>query len=371
MKKLIFKKIIKDVNVFFLLAIFCTGIIIWIVQAVNFLDIVSEDGHGFSIYFLYTFLNLPKIIGKILPFIFLITLLNIIIKYEVNNELIIYWFLGIRKLNFIHKILRISIYYFLIQFFLTTYLIPLSLEKARLLFKTSGVELFVSTIKEKKFIDTVSNLTIFIEEKKGNQLKKVMLKETISIDESQIIFSKRGEIITNNNNKYLILYNGKIINLINNSQNIIDFSEFKFDLSKYNSKTITMTKIQEKSSMFLLNCLNKVLENSEYNSGDQSCESRQKKNMIEELFKRIYSPIYIILIALVSSLAIINSKNDKRYSLFNIVIFLVGVVMIVISEISLSYSSLNATGTFLYILFPLVSFLIIYLFLINKFKKDY
>ena len=67
MKKLIFKKIIKDVNVFFLLAIFCTGIIIWIVQAVNFLDIVSEDGHGFSIYFLYTFLNLPKVIGKILP----------------------------------------------------------------------------------------------------------------------------------------------------------------------------------------------------------------------------------------------------------------------------------------------------------------
>ena len=62
MEKLIFTKIIKDINIFFILAIFCTGIIIWVVQAVNFLDIISEDGHGFGIYFFYTILNLPKII---------------------------------------------------------------------------------------------------------------------------------------------------------------------------------------------------------------------------------------------------------------------------------------------------------------------
>ena len=111
MEKIIFKKFTKDINIFFILAIFCTGIIIWVVQAVNFLDIISEDGHGFGIYFFYTILNLPKVISKILPFIFLITLLNIIIRYEANNELIIYWLLGIRKLHFVHKILKVSIYY--------------------------------------------------------------------------------------------------------------------------------------------------------------------------------------------------------------------------------------------------------------------
>ena len=368
MEKIIFKKFTKDINIFFILAIFSTAIIIWVVQAVNFLDIISEDGHSFGLYFIYTFLNLPKIISKILPFIFLVSLLNIIIKYEANNELIIYWLLGVNKIIFIHKILKISLYYFVIQIFLTAYLVPLSLEKARSFFKTSNVDLFTSIIKEKKFIDTVKDLTIFIEERNGNQLKKIMLKEKISDKESQIIVSKTGEIINSDINKNLILYDGKIINLINDSQNIITFSEFKFDLTRHGTKTITMTKIQESSSKNLLNCLNKVISNPKYNSGDQSCEFVQKQNMTEELFKRIYSPIYIILIALVSSIAVINSKNNKKYLLINILIFLSGVALVIISEISLGYSALNIAGTFLYIFFPIIIFLLIYICLIYNLK---
>jgi len=368
MEKIIFKKFTKDINIFFILAIFSTAIIIWVVQAVNFLDIISEDGHSFGLYFIYTFLNLPKIISKILPFIFLVSLLNIIIKYEANNELIIYWLLGVNKIIFIHKILKISLYYFVIQIFLTSYIVPLSLEKARSFFKTSNLDLFTSIIKEKKFIDTVKDLTIFIEERNGNQLKKIMLKEKISNKESQIIVSKTGEIINSGINKNLILYDGKIINLIDNNQNIITFSEFKFDLTRHGTKTITMTKIQESSSRNLLNCLNKIISNPKYSSGDQSCEFVQKKNMTEELFKRIYSPIYIILIALVSSIAVINSKNNKKYLSINILIFLSGIALVIISEISLGYSSLNITGTFLYIFFPITIFLLIYTCLIYNLR---
>ena len=54
------KKLILDINVFFLIAILCTATVIWVIQAVNFLDIISEDGHAFKVYFLYTVFNLPK-----------------------------------------------------------------------------------------------------------------------------------------------------------------------------------------------------------------------------------------------------------------------------------------------------------------------
>ena len=90
--------------------------------------------------------------------------------------------------------------------------------------------------------------------------------------------------------------------------------------------------------------------------------------MTEELFKRIYSPIYIILIALVSSIAVINSKNNKKYLSINILIFLSGIALVIISEISLGYSSLNITGTFLYIFFPITIFLLIYTCLIYNLR---
>ena len=76
MKKLIFKKFLKDLTSFLLLVSLSIGLIVWVVQAVNFLDFVSEDGHGFRVYFLYTLLNLPKILSRILPFIFFVSLLT-------------------------------------------------------------------------------------------------------------------------------------------------------------------------------------------------------------------------------------------------------------------------------------------------------
>ena len=54
MKKLIFKKISKDISLFFLITSVSISVIIWIIQEVNFLDIISEDGHGLKFYFLYT-----------------------------------------------------------------------------------------------------------------------------------------------------------------------------------------------------------------------------------------------------------------------------------------------------------------------------
>ena len=95
MKKLIFKKFLKDLTGFLLLVSLSIGLIVWVIQAVNFLDFVSEDGHSFKVYFFYTLLNLPKIFSRILPFIFFVSLFYMIIKYENNNELIIFWTIGI------------------------------------------------------------------------------------------------------------------------------------------------------------------------------------------------------------------------------------------------------------------------------------
>ena len=128
MKKLIFKKFAKDVFQFFLLVSISISLIIWVIQAVNYLDIVTEDGHGFRVYFLYTLLSLPKIFSKILPFIYFISLFYIILKYENENELIIFWTIGIKKIEFVNILLKFSIFYLLLQLLFTTYIVPNTLD---------------------------------------------------------------------------------------------------------------------------------------------------------------------------------------------------------------------------------------------------
>ena len=94
--------------------------------------------------FPWTKIAIKKIISKILPFVFLISLINIFVKYELNNELIIFWLLGINKIKFTNTILKISVLYFFLQLSLTSFFVPYSLDKARSFFRNSNVDLFTS-----------------------------------------------------------------------------------------------------------------------------------------------------------------------------------------------------------------------------------
>ena len=68
MKKILFRKLLLDYMSFFLIALFSSSIIIWVFQAVNFLDIMIEDGRDYMVYINYSLLNFPKILSKLFLF---------------------------------------------------------------------------------------------------------------------------------------------------------------------------------------------------------------------------------------------------------------------------------------------------------------
>ena len=141
-KNLIFKKLFKDITNFFLLMLGSISLIVWVIQAVNFLDFVTEDGHGLMIYFKYTALNLPKIISRLVPIIFFISLFYILNKYEDNNELKIFWLTGVQRKEFINKIISYSLLFTLILLVLKVFLVPSSQYKARTYIQDSNIDFF-------------------------------------------------------------------------------------------------------------------------------------------------------------------------------------------------------------------------------------
>ena len=119
MKKLLFRKLLEDYMSFFLLALLCTGIVIWVFQAVNFLDIIIEDGRDYLVYLKFSLLNFPKILSKIFPFIMFFSLFYVTIKYELKNELIIFWNFGVHKIELVNFIVKISLLLMTIQILLS------------------------------------------------------------------------------------------------------------------------------------------------------------------------------------------------------------------------------------------------------------
>ena len=378
MKKLIFKKFAKDVFQFFLLVSISISLIVWVIQAVNFLDFVTEDGHGFKVYFLYTLLSLPKIFSKILPFIYFISLFYIILKYENENELIIFWSIGIKKIEFVNVLLKFSIFYLILQLLFTTYIVPTTLDKARSYIRGSNVDLFSSIIQEKKFIDAVKNLTIFVEKKNSNgDLKNIFLKEKIGKNESQTIIAKSGKIQKFNNNNTLLLFDGKIININNRKINSFEFSKTEINLSKFTTKTTMHPKIQEIRTYDVLSCIVRLKNfNNGYisnffatNKKLNNCIEKNLKDTFQEIFKRLISPFYLLTLCSIACVIIIKSKDDYEFLKHKFVLFVLGVITIIISEISIKYSSASTIQNIHIFSLPVLFLIIIYLYIKFKLKK--
>ena len=378
MKKLIFRKFAKDVFQFFLLVSISFSLIVWVIQAVNFLDIIIEDGHGFSVYFLYTLLSLPKIFSKILPFIYFVSLFYVILKYENDNELIIFWSIGIKKIEFINVLLKFSIFYLILQLLLTTYIVPITLDKARSYIRTSNVDLFSSIVQEKKFIDTVKNLTIFVEEKNNNgDLINIFLKEKIGKNKYQTIIAKKGKIKKYDTKSTLLLFDGKIINNNNHKINSFEFSRTEVNLSKFETKTTTHPKIQEIGSYDVLACIVRLknLNNNFFsnffttNKKLNNCIPGNLKDSFQEILKRFISPLYLLTLSLIACLIIIKSKDDYNYFKYKFGLFIFGVITIIISEVSIKYSSANIIQNINIFSLPILFLITIYLYLKIKLKK--
>ncbi len=378
MKKTIYKSFIQEFLKIFFLSLFALTLIVWIMQAVNYLDFVSEDGHGFKVYFTYTILSLPKILSRLMMFVFFISLFYSLYKMEEKNELIIYWINGIKKISVKRFIISLSLIFLSFQLLLNIFITPKSQDLARSYLRDSNIDFFPSLIKEKKFIDIVSNLTIFVENKnEDGSFENIFLKEYNGSSNYQIIFAKYGKIKTDNNVIALELNNGNIIDRVNDEEKIISFDTTIFNLSKYQTKTITQQKIQEVNTLFLLNCLNNIRNNKDieylniYRADHQlKCNNQIIKTYYEELFKRIVHPFYIPLLAVIAALAMLDTKNIYNYSIKRIYLFLIGFAVIVFGEISVKYTSENLQSNLNFVLVPIVLFIIINIFFNIKSQKN-
>ena len=375
MKKILFQKFIKDTFKLFITIAFVIGLIVWVIQAVNFLDFVTEDGHSLYVYFSYSALNFPKMVHRILPFVFFISIFYQIIKYESKNELLIFWTNGVKKIQFINVVIFYSLLVTIFQIFLGSFISPYSQNEARTFIRTSNVDFFPALIKEGKFIDTVSNLTIFIESKDefGNY-KNIFLKDLVSGQQSenfQIIYAKKGRLINSDNNRFFELYEGEMINKENKKITNLTFDKIDFNLSKYTSKSTTYPKIQEVPSSDIIKCLYLNHKNKISDFDDTAflqCKIESMNAIKQEFLKRFYKPFYLPLLSLISCLLILKSKENDDYDKFKIFLFMIIFFTIVISELSLRFSTNGQIGMYFFLMFPLLTFITIYLSLRSKVK---
>ena len=372
MKNRIYNYIFYEFIRYFAVVLFAFTAIIWTIQAINFLDLVTDDGHAFKIYLLYSFLTIAKVLTKLIPFSFLIASMLTILKLDKDNELILLWTSGLNKIHIVNLIFRISLLFMFIQFIMSSIITPKVLNFSRILLKNSELQFVPSLLKEKQFNDTVEGLTIFVDKKHANgTYENIFIRDDGKIltnisSGSSTIFAKAGYVVNDRSN--LILLNGNIQKLESDGNvSIVKFEKTTLNLSGLSTKTISETKIQETSTLDITQCIQGKIINT------HNCNYQDEKSMKDsriEMNKRFGIPFFIPLIGLITCFLLSPRRERKNSTTYKYIYFFIGFALLVCSEITVRYSGNSWNHTFIYYLIPIGLLPLVYLRLIKQFKYE-
>ncbi|MDC0370155.1 LptF/LptG family permease, partial [Pelagibacteraceae bacterium] len=320
LKNKIYNYIFNEVIKTFFIVLFAFTVIAWAARAVNFLDLIVDNGVSFKTYMLYTGFQLSNILTKFVPVSFLLALTLSIIKLKKNNELLILWLTGIKKYKIINFFFFLSVLILIFQFTLGTIITPYLLQKSRILISSTPVQILSTVIKSNTFSDSFEGTTIYTEKKTSrNELEKITI-----IDYSKNFQSlssnpeKTSEVIIVANTGLidktkLYLKNGIIqTKTSDNKLENISFETLELPLDSLSTRTIKKLKLQEISTKTLFNCLN----NSDLNEEIACPRNNISKNVTETLSRRMGMPLYIPFVSLIMSFLLISNLRKTKFVIY-------------------------------------------------------
>ena len=359
--------IIKEILLsFFLLVTLLTGIL-WLGQGLRHIDLLTSDNISFVSYISYIVMLIPKITTLTIPISLFLTVLVTLNRIRTESELVILWASGESSASILLKpILLISLSIFFIYFLITISITPYSLNEIRqkiIEIRSSGIN--SSILQERKFISPTDNLTIFIQERNGNEIDNLLIHDLKNKNKPQTYIAQKGEFISNENTKLLRLYNGSIQIFNKSDQRIseIEYDTYDLDLSPY-SKVESNHRYSDE--LFTLEIYNNL-----------KSKSLQELNIYEreqfaEINNRIISPLYLICLSILPLLILNYLKSPNSSSV--IPISIVSLIALLIKILEILLANLLIENNYLVYLnyFVPLFFLILFLILIyfdNPFLK--
>lgn len=326
------------------------SLLLWVTSAAKFLYLVTDTGLSIYSYAQYIAYQLPKVTSQVILISYPISIFLVLIKFQNNKEIEIYWLSGISKIEISKLILKLSLILSLISMLLFVFLAPYTSYLSRSVIANSEFSLINSLVKKNNFNSPVKDLTIYVH-KNDNQgnLEKIYIFEN-----DKTIISKRGRVLNIDDKRYLELLNG-VIHQKDGGGNIttINFEKTMYDFTKYKSDVVTTPKLQERSFSSIL----------------KEHEKTKNKNILYEIHKRIFKPLFVPVIGILCCFILFTNNEKINLNKLKVTIFISSILFIIFIEILINISTLGEFYKYSLYTFPFLSSFILFL-LLKKFLKN-
>ncbi|TNM65496.1 LPS export ABC transporter permease LptF [Aliirhizobium smilacinae] len=300
--KLLETYILRRIFQMFLVALVPVLTIIWTIQVLGRINLVTDTGQSMGSFMLLASYILPTILPVVMPFAFVIGITQTLTAMNNDSELPVIDAAGAGRSIIYRPIIGLAVVLGIFSFSVTNFLEPVSRLGARQMVAAAYADLLSSVIEEKTFRSIEDGLYVQISERhSGRLLKGLFVVDYRDPNFDLIYYAKEGSVDPGGTS--LTMRDGEVHRKTPDGRiSIIRFDSYAFDLS-------AMTKSEgglplyagDRPLSFLLNP-----------DPDDPAFKRSPHNFRTELHRRLSDWTYVVTFALVSLVVAGSSRSHRQ-----------------------------------------------------------
>jgi lipopolysaccharide export system permease protein len=282
--------------------------VIWLTQALRDIDLITGQGQTVLVFIGLTGLFIPLLMLVIAPVALVIAISYTINKLNTDSEIVVLNAAGMAPWRLFRPFLLVAAVVAVLVAALASYGAPWGLRELRDWGAKVRADVVTNIVQPGRFFTIEPGLTFHLRERRTNgQLVGILMDDRRDPKEHATFLAEYGEIVENNNNNFMLLYNGSMQRLEAGKLDptIVLFDRHAFDLSRFGSGgplQPTVYGARERSLGILLNP-----------DPDDRLVKTQPGQLFAELHDRFAAPLYPFVFVTVA-FAILGAPRTSRQS---------------------------------------------------------
>lgn len=284
-----------------LLITFSLTSIVWLTQALRFIDFIVNQGISIMVFLQLTLLLIPSLLLMILPPALFCSVLFVYNKLKMDSELVVLQSAGLSRWRLGLPAMQVAAVITLFAYVIAMYLQPVSYTRFKDMqsfLRNSYVSLL---LQEGVFSNPVNGLTVFVRERDKDGILHGILVHDNRIEGSQVtMMAEEARLTETPQGPRFLLLNGNRQEMRDGKLSFLTFDNYTMDISFYTQSMNSRTP--DAQELFLTDLL----------KGDAKLSPVENNRRYAEAQQRILWPAYTFSLTLVALAMLLSGQFNRR-----------------------------------------------------------
>ena len=285
-----------------LLITFSLTSIVWLTQALRFIDFIVNQGVSIAVFVKLTLLLVPSLLLMILPPSFFFAVLFVYNKLKVESELVVMQSVGLSKWRLAMPAMQVGIAVSLVTYALALYLLPVSYRAFRDMQSFLRNNYVSILLQEGVFSNPVDGLTVFTRERdKDGTMRGILVQDNRLKTGPVTMMAQEGKLVETPQGPRFLLTNGNRQEVRNGKLSFLNYKSYTLDISLY-AAAATSNRTVDPQELFVRQLF----------TPDDHLTLADNLKRRAEGHQRLLWPLYPIVLTVVGMAVMLSGQFNRR-----------------------------------------------------------